>query len=67
MDKHVISKATYLLKLYQPTTQEIGKGGKRRNEFSLIAQNSIFSMHKDVHSKGNLPPKNAPVHNTASG
>ena len=28
----------------------MGKGGKR-NEFSLITQNPILSMHKHVHSK----------------
>ena len=43
--------ATYFLVVHQFTTQQVGKGGKRRNEFSLIAQNSIMSMHEHVHSK----------------
>jgi len=39
---------------YQFTTQQVGKGGIR-NEFSLMTQNPIMSMHKDVHSKATYP------------
>jgi len=39
--------ATYPLRVHQFTTQ-VSKGGKRRNEFSLITQNPILNMHKHV-------------------
>jgi len=37
--------------VHQFKTQQVGKGGNRRNEFSLITQNPLMSMHKHVHSK----------------
>jgi len=49
MHKHVHSKATYALIVHQFITQQVGKGGKRRNEFSLNTK-SMMSMHKHVHS-----------------
>jgi len=39
---------------YQFTTQQVGKGGKRK-EFSLMTQNPTMTMHKDVHSKATYP------------
>jgi len=63
MQKHVHSKVTYGLRVYQFTTQQVGKRGKRRNEFhstkNEYAQTCSLS--------GNLRPGSAPVHNTASG
>jgi len=54
--------------VYQFTTQQVGKGGNRRNEFSLITQNPMFHEYAQTWSfKGNLPPESVPVHNTASG
>ena len=35
MHKHVHSKATYILRVHQFTTQQVGKGDKGRNKFSL--------------------------------
>ena len=51
MDKRVHSKVTYPLRVHQFTTPQVGKGGKRRKEFSLITQNSNMSMHKHLRSK----------------
>ena len=60
MHKHIHSMATYPLKVHQLTTQQVGKRGKRRNEFSpTYAQTCPF--------KGNLPAESAPVENRASG
>jgi len=39
-----------LLPEYQFTPQKEGEGGKR-NEYSLITQNPILSVHKHVYSK----------------
>ena len=61
MHKHVHSEATYLLRVYQFTTQQVGKGGKR------IFILPIMSIHKTCSFKGKLPSEGVPVHNTASG
>jgi len=47
---------TFIFKGNLPTKStsvqnKVGKGGKRSNELPLITQNSIFSMHKHIHSK----------------
>ena len=67
MRKHVYSKATYFLGVHQFITQQVGKGGKRRNEFSCITQNRILNIrHKTWSFRGNILPESAPGHNTVS-
>ena len=58
--------ATYKLRVHQVTTQQVGKGGKRRNGFPLNTKSNL--EYAQISSfKGNLPAKSAPVHNIASG
>ena len=51
---------------YQFITQQVGKGGNRRNEFLVITHNPIMSMQTCLF-EGSLLPESAPVPNTASG
>ena len=66
MHKHVHSKETYILRVHQFTTQQVGKEDKRRNEFSLNTKSNL-EYAQTCSFKGNLRPGSAPVHNTASG
>jgi len=65
MHKHVYSMATYKLRVHQVTTQQVGKGGKRRNRFPLNTKSNL-EYAQTCSFKGNSPPESAPVHNTAS-
>ena len=61
MHIHVHSKATYSLRVHQFTTQQVGKGGKRKEFHSTqnqYAQTCSF--------QGDLRAESVPVHNTAS-
>jgi len=44
MHKHVHWMATYSLRVYQFRTQQVGKGGKRRNKFSLNTKRVCTNM-----------------------
>ena len=66
MHKHVYSKATYLLRVHRFTTQQVGK--KVIGGMNFHSSNKPQSQYARTCSfKGNLPAKNAPVHNTTSG
>jgi len=54
MHKHVYSMATYKLRVHQVTTQQVGKGGKRRNGFPLNTKSNL-EYAQTVHSKATYP------------